>query len=197
MSSLDAFRKAAKTVTSKKKSDKIELNDAKYNGAIEQWINAQAAEKQAEQDKAEAESEFLSDVEAARIEGSCEAGQVLTTVLLNNKLSVSKSKKYSKVDAAQLPALISIFGEADANRYFRNRMAVSVKPDVLTSEEKTAKLIALIGPNIEEFFDVVESVEVMETFHIERSTNAKVAEKAKKAMDEGLIRNAKAAVKLA
>lgn len=197
MSSLDAFKKAAKKPATKKKSDKVELNDSQFDSAIDQWVKAKAAEKQAAQDMSEAENEFLGACEEARITGSTEAGQVLTTVLLNNKLSVSKSKRYSKVDSEQLPNLVQIFGEANAERYFRTRLAVSVKPEVLASEEKAAKLIELIGPHIDEFFDVVESMEVMEIFHTERSTNPQIAEQAKKAMDEGLIKNAKAAVKLA
>lgn len=194
---LDAFKKAATKPSTKKKSDKIELNEPQFDGAIEQWVKAAAAEKTAKADKAEAESEFLDTVEAKRIDASVNAGQNLTTVLLNGKLSISKSKRYSKVEPEHLPALKEIFGEKDAERYFRTRLNVAVKPSVLDSEEKAAKLIELIGPHIEEFFDVVETLEVMEVFHNERSTNPDVAEKAGKAMDERLIKNAKAAVKLA
>lgn len=194
---LDAFKQAAKKPSTKKKSDKIELNDEQFDSAIEQWVKAAAAEKSAKTDKAEAESEFLTTVEDKRIDASTAAGQNLTTVLLNGKLSISKSKRYSKVEPEHLPALQEIFGEKDAERYFRTKLNVAVKPAVLDNEEKAAKLIELIGPHIEEFFDVVETLEVMEVFHNERSTNPDVAEKAQKALDERLVKNAKAAVKLA
>ncbi len=95
MSSLDAFRKAAKTTVTKKKSDKIELNDVKYNSAIEQWINAEAAEKQAEQDRAEAESECLSDVEVARIDvcSGFVLKQIHAVATLNNRVGLACDPK--------------------------------------------------------------------------------------------------------
>lgn len=196
MAGLDAFKKAAVSKPSAKKSEKHTFTDNSLNSAIDQWVAANAAIKQAEQQKAEAEAEFLPKCEDERIKASTAAGSNETTVILNNKLAITQSKRYSNVDAATMPVLKQAFAD-DTERYFRTRMAVSVKPSILEDDTKLNELVAAIGAeNIAKYFDVVENVVVTEAFHVERSTNPAVTQKAKNVIEAGIIKPYKAAVKL-
>jgi CxxC motif-containing protein len=198
MGGLDALAAAATGDDQKKgSSEKGQLSNGKFDGAVKRWMKAAASEKQAKTDKAEAEAEFLPAVEDERVSASIGAGTNLTTVILNGKLAISKSKRYSPVTKEALPELNEIFGE-NAKRFFKTRMDVSVKDEWLKSDEKAQELIDAIGAeNVQKFFNIKTSVVVTDAFHTERSTNQDVAVKAKKAIDEKLVKPYKAAVKLA
>lgn len=194
----NAFKKAAVAkAPSKAKKEKHEFSDSSLNGAVEQWIKAKALLTQSEQDLAEAEATILPRAEEERVKASLEAGSNQTTVIVNEKLSVSQSKRYRALTPDALDGLNKIFG-VDTGRLFKARLSIKVKDSVLSDEALTQKLVDAIGEdNIGRFFDVTETTEVTEAFHVERSTNPALADKANEAMKEGLVSPVKASVKLA
>jgi len=197
MSGLGAFEKAAAAKPAKKgKTEKHAFSQDRLDDFVKQWIEAAAAEKQAKQDKAEAEAEILPAAEEERLKASLSSGANQSTVIVNGKLAVSQSKRYTKVPAENLPELREIFGDA-AERFFKTRMNVSVKPSIMDNEAKLNELVDAIGAeNIEKFFDVVQDIEVTEAFHNARSTDIDVQKKSTRAIEDGLVRPYKAAVKL-
>ena len=192
-----AFGSIAKPkAAAKAKDEKYSFTDTTLTTAVEQWVRAKSTLTQAEQDMAEPEAEILPRTEDERIKASLQAGSNQTTVILNDKLSISQSKRYKTVSPEVVSDLQASFG-TDADRYFRTKMAIKVKESIIADEAAVAELAAAVGEeNLGKFFDVTETIEVSEAFHTERATVPALADKAKEAMAKGLVSPYKASIRL-
>ena len=197
MAGISAFKKAAVAQPAKKKGGTPEASMPDLDNAVEAWLAADVAEKEAKAAKVAAESAILDPVEHERLKESLAAGSVHSSVKVNGKIIVSTKNAYSAVDPAVVPQLEEIFGE-DSKKYFKEKMKIALNDKALNDEAIIKKLVDAVGEeNINEYFDVKQVVEVSDSFHTDRSTDPKVASKAQAAIEQGMIRPYKAAVRRA
>lgn len=179
---------------SKSKTPVVELPN--HKAAIDAWLKAHADEKDAKARMATAEQDFLGDAEDARV-GECRRdGKFHTSVKLNGQVTVSVQNRYSPIDPKEYGELEKAFGNK-AEDFFKSKTEISLTDAALNDETLLQKLIAAVGEDkVATYFNVKQFVQPTELFHETRALNAEVGEKAKKLIDEGIIRPFKASVKV-
>lgn len=101
-------------------------------------------------------------------------------------------------DDEQLQEVLDALGSELLERFFVVRRTLAVKADVAGDEDGLDALVEALGPKrVARFFEIKESVGVSEEFHAERSTRPEVAQRAEKALKEGLLGSYKASIRLA
>lgn len=189
---VDPFAAIAQPKKPAAKKSKVPMVEAPGLAAeIKDWLEADAALKNAEAKKAAAEALILPHAEDERLSRSFEAQECLASVRLTcpaGTVTVTQKNQYTACAPEALPELKTIFGD-DYPRFFVEERSITVKK---SADLKV--LAALVGPDrLAEFFDVATVAKVTPAFHVERSTDPKLQKKAAPALGS-LVRPYKAAV---
>jgi hypothetical protein len=197
MSAGDLFKKAAKGPEPKKKAGTPTVTLEGHDEAIQDWMQANADQKDAESRKAAAEMKFMDAAEGLRLSECQRDGKYHSSVKLNDKILYGVQNRYSKIASEDQEKLDDVFGDK-TEQFFKPQMEISLTAAALNDEKILQKLIAAVGEdNLKTYFDIEQHISPTETFHESRSTNPEVAIKANKLIESGILKPAKASCKLA
>lgn len=199
-SAMDLFGKAAKPVDAKKDKNKTpHVTSPALQGAINDWIEADADVKDAQARKETAELAILPQAEVSRVEECRREGKFHSSIKLGGERTVLVvvQNKYSKIDSANRAALEEAFGDK-TDDFFKSKMEIELTDAALSDETILQKLISAVGEaNLQKYFKVEQFITPSETLHEARVSDPEIATKAKTLIDAGILKPYKASVKRA
>jgi len=193
---LGRFSKAAsKTTTKAKKDDKPRFAVPELSDAVDQWLEAKKMQQDGKSLQTAAENSILDEAESRRLEKSLDESKNHGTVVINDKIMVSAKNAYSAISEDSIDDLKEIFGD-EVERFFKEKTSISFSDEALKDETLIDKIADIVGDeNIDKFFVVKQCFVTTDAFHDARSTDSATAAKAKEAMDSGLVKPHKSAVR--
>lgn len=163
---------------------------------IDAWIKAHDDKKDAESRLAEAEMKMLPLVEKARIDESMKNKEHVSSVKVNDKVTMVVQNRYSTINMEQQQKISEVFGN-DMNKYFITKQNVQFTPKAIGDEELIKKLLDMVGhEKFAEYFDVTEELVPTAMLHESRSIDVTVASKATKLIDAGILKPYKPSFKV-
>jgi hypothetical protein len=198
MSVGDLLKRAAKEPAAKKKSTtpSITLQGTDAVKALQAWIQADKDKKDAEARKAQAETDFFDEAEAARIAECQRDGSYHSSIKLNDEVLYSTANKYSAIKNADREKLEEVFGDK-TDQYFVAKTEISLTDAALKDEKILEKLIAAVGEsNFETYFEVGQYIKPTEALHEGRSLDPEIAVKADKLIKADILKQQKSSCKL-
>ena len=199
-SGMDFLNKVAKTPAvskSKQGSPVIELpNTKEIREAIATWIEQKRIEVTAESTRKMQEEVLRPIAEEAREAYCLEKGYSASVRVKCDEsiLQFSAPCKYSKIATNNVEKLKEIFSEELYNKYFRQVTNVALTDLAMKEIEKGSNILQKIveavgGPEaFQKYFSVEQYIEPMESFHMERVQDKAISKKAKKAIEDKLLK---------
>jgi hypothetical protein len=189
---LDAFKKVASAPAAKKSKSTtpvVELEE--LSDQVKTWVEAKKNEKDAKARLSGAGEEIKPVAEEARRKICMDTGNYASSVKIKaggETITMSTKNAYSKIPTEQAPQLDEIFGE-DKDKFFKEKMTIALTDAAMNDEEIVNKLVEAVGAeNLAKYFDIKQFIEPTEALHTQRSTDAKVAAMADRAINEGVLR---------
>jgi hypothetical protein len=198
-SGLAFLSKVAKTPSAPKAkgSPIVEIpNTAVNREAIDKWIEQKRIETTAESIRRMQEEVLRPVAEEAREKYCLDKGYSASVkIQVGDKLlQFSAPCKYSKVKPEDAPKLEEAFGKDLYGKYFRLITNVSLSDKAMCEIEKGGdlmdKIIKAVGGEdaFQTYFSVEQYVEPLESFHMDRVQDKGVMSKAKKAIEDKLLK---------
>lgn len=179
---------AGKPKTAKSKSSKPGIDDPEIDEAINTFITQKAAAETAETLRDQAKDQIIARVGPMRLALCVANSAVAPSVLVNGKLTLTQTCKYCVVPQERAEDLAAAFGD-DFDRFFRQTLGISLKPDSANNPEVLTALIERLGPEFfQEHFAVRRDLVVTDVFHNAYTTKPDVQETAKPFLDDQTIR---------
>ena len=204
MAFLSKMAKAPAAPSAKKGMPIIELpNTPEVRAAMKTWIEQKHTEATAESIR-KMQEDVLRPLAADAREKYCIDKGYSASVKVMVKaekegeedlvLQFSAPCKYSKIPADTEAKLKEIFGEELYNKYFRLVTNVALTDKAMKEIEQGGNLMERIvtavgGPEaFQQYFEVEQFIEPLESFHMDRVQDKAVATKAKRAIEDKVIK---------
>lgn len=179
-----------------KKPSKPVINDPAINQAIEDFVTASQAAKTAEAQAQTAKAQIDASIGPKRLALCVNNAAVVPSVSVNNRLTFTQMRRWSKVPAEHAAELNEVFGD-DADRFFQSTLSIGLSKSSANDEAVLQKLVDALGPEfIGQHFEISRDMEVTEAFHNAWSTDASVQEKAQPFLDSEILRIASSSLKV-
>jgi hypothetical protein len=178
---------AAATPTKPKKASRPELHDADLDDLAIKMDKAISALKNAEAVKSTVADQLRSAVLPRLIAACRAAGSIMSSIVINGKVTMVRVAKYSKLAPEHVEEIRKTFG-ADADRYVATQYGVSLKPEAVGDETIIQRLMDCFGDKFGEIFSVTQESVITDAFHMDVTLKPEVAEQAQPLIEMGVIR---------
>jgi|FLYL01.1.fsa_nt_gi hypothetical protein len=158
--------------------------------AVNRWLAAYQAKREAEEAMRQAEAEFLSMADEARMTACRRDGRYRSTVEVNGKIRVTYNNTYAEIPMEDFEKAKAAFGDM-ASSFFKEHMKVEIEEGAI-SDEVVKKIIEIVGA---QNVHVKKFVKPTNAFHESRVVIPDVGKKADTLIQEGVIRPGKPTVK--
>lgn len=164
----DALKKTAKKKEPAKKKTTIPDLDAPENvqEAVDDYLAAAKAEKEAKAEKGAAKDVIVDFVQPVQDEDGCK-GKFRTSYAVKGKKKGNRAKFISSnrwtIHADDIEDLQDLLGD-HFDEMIDQEFKVNLKPEVFEDEDLQNELMGLVGDRFGEFFDTITNVKVKEGF---------------------------------
>jgi len=197
-SKLGSLLKKAKKTTEKKptKTQSPQATIPDLDDTLDKWLKGKQMEKDGSAMRKQAETTILPLASEERRKACRDSGTFHSSIVINDKVTVSTQAKYSPIDSDEEEAIKEILGEDDFNRYFKEKTDVSITPSLLNDDDAMAKIIEAVGDeNFTRMFSVKQTLVPTRDFYERSTMDPEIEMKAKQLKDAGILNPYKAAVK--
>lgn len=195
-SAFDAMAAIATAKPKSKKSDKPSFHEPDLADAVTTFIDMKAAMDSAEVLMNQAGDQIRARGVQRRLEASIAARANVSTVVLNDLLTVTVQNRYSAVPEDQRTAVEAAFGPMFP-QFFEATFAIALKPGSANDEAVLAHMIEALGAEfITTHFDIRRDLKVRPTFHDAYSTSRELQETAQPLFASQIIKHASPTIKV-
>jgi hypothetical protein len=187
---LDLLKTSTPAKKKGKKNTKPQVDLPGLKDAIQKFLDAAKAEKEAIARKKIAEQEIRPLAEDAKAEACQKSGSYDSSVILNGKVIVTQQNRFKTIATDEEDMLRRIFGDEQYDEFFGQTTKVAFTKDLLDDEEMLTKVLGaiqgVVGEEFGKFFEVKTYLEPNEAYAKARICNPEVREQAKRAEGEDL-----------
>ena len=198
MGKLGGLLKKAKKTTEKKptKTQSPQASIPDLDDTLDKWLKGKQMEKDGKALRSQAETTILPLAAEERRKACRESGTFHSSVVINDKVTVSTQAKYSPIDSDEEEAITEVLGEDGFNKYFKEKTEVKITDGLLNDEDAMEKIIEAVGEdNFSRLFSVKQTLVPTREFYEQSTMDPEVEMKAKQLKDVGILTPYKAAVK--
>lgn len=190
-SAVDRIRQMASTPKAgRKKDEKPEMADPTLDEPIGRIIQAKAEIEKWKSILATNEQQVEAVALPVLIASCRHRGQVLTSLRVNGKVTLTRQCRYSAVPVEHRDALAEAFG-ARMDDYFADTLTISLTEAAASDEAFLKKLMKAMGPDFDTHFTVSRQIAVKEALHNDITLKQDVADKAGPFLETEVLKPAK------
>lgn len=189
------LKKAKKTAEKKpSKSKSPSFHESSLDDEVDKWLKGKKMEKDGAAMRKQAENVIIPRAMEEKTKACRDTGEFHSSIDVNDKIKVKTSSAYSGVDSDEEEAIREVVGD-DFESWFKEETEVKFNDSLLKDEDAMEKIIDAIGEeNFDKMFTVKQTLKPTKQFHEQRTMDADVEAKAKKLIDEGILRPFKPSV---